>query len=390
MGSGAMRSTRFALAAVMALAVVTPSQAVDLAPLSPQPPDVPWPTETWPTAPLPPGTDTAAIDQAMAEAFETEEPAFGRTSATLVIQGGELVLERYGEGFDADRRVPSWSMAKSITQAIAGVAVLQGLVSIDDPMGNRRWPETDPRATVAWHQWLNMVDGQAFLEIGAVLPSRNDAGKMLFGEGRLDVAGYAADLPLEHDPGTTWNYNSAGINLITDALTERIAGTDASADERREAMRSWMQQGLLTPLGMESAMPEFDAAGTFVGSSFFYATPRDFARFGLLYLRDGIWDGTRILPEGWVDFARTPGPAGNMKGYGAGWWIGLGRPPIGEDADADGPVPSIFRASGRGGQAIVIVPEKDLVLVHLGNNEGGISNRALGEWMARVIDAFPG
>lgn len=372
----ASRTCSRAFAAILATAfAITPAAA--LTPLPSQPAEVSWPTATWPTGPVPARTDEAALDAALAEPFDDEPDGYRNTSAVILVQGGRIVRERYGGDFDVDTRMISWSLAKSFTQAFAGVAVAQDLIDIDQPMGNSRWTDDDPRAAIPWRQWLNMVDGQTFQEFGGLLPSQNDVGPMLFGAGRFDVGAFAAALPLENEPNTTWNYNSAGTNLIADALTDTVAGPDADAGERQAAMRAWMDDGLFEPLGMTSALPEFDPAGLFVGSSFIYATARDFARFGLLYMRGGVWEGARVLPEGWVDFARTPTPQADF--YGAGWWIGMpGGGPEG-----------VFRASGRGGQVILLVPEKDLIVVRLGNNEGGIDRRELWSWIGRVVDAFP-
>jgi CubicO group peptidase (beta-lactamase class C family) len=212
---------------------------------------------------------------------------------------------------------------------------------------------------------------------------------MLFGEGRLDAAGYAARLPLIHRPGEHWNYNSAGINLTTDALTRVIAPEARNPDARRSAMRAFMQRELFDRIGMASAEPQFDASGTFLGSAFVYATAQDFARFGLLYLRDGIWDGSRILADGWVDFARTPAPGSDANIYGAGFWVapadGKPRPPYSSAIVAPR---DTFQAQGYEGQVTVIVPSKDLVLVRLGHMpERGW--RTLSRWVADVVSLFP-
>ncbi len=387
MSRARLRSSLLGLAALL---VACP--AVALTPLPPQPPGVPWPTETWPTGPLPPGTDEGGLDDTVATAFSAEEQPYGWTRALVIVAGGRIVMERYADGFGPDMRLVSWSMAKSFTQAFVGIAVAEGRVDIDQPMGNPRWAADDPRSAITWRQWLNMVDGQRYEEVDARTPTEDDAARMLFGQGRLDIAAYAASLPLAHPPGTYWNYNSAGMILVCDALTAAAVGQQSSPNARRAAMLAWMRAGLFARIGMQSAQPEFDATGLFVGSSFVYATARDFARFGLLYLRDGVWEGRRLLPQGWVDFARTPGPAGNADVYGAGWWIdpatGEGRP---TKALIDtGPQRDAFRAEGSFGQMIMVVPSKDLVVVHLGNNvKGAEKSKALYAWMGRVARAFP-
>jgi CubicO group peptidase (beta-lactamase class C family) len=340
--------------------------------LPPQPAGVPFPTREWPTAPLPAGADAAAVERALA-ATAAVDPELGETRAVVVVHGGRIVAERYMHGYSASTRLVSWSMAKSITQALVGIAVRMGLVDIDKPMGNPRWAAGVARNAVTWRQWLQMVDGQDYHEIGVADPTRNDAARMLFGAGRRDVAAYAASLPQIHAAGTHWNYNTAGIELVDDALG-RVFAPNAGAAERRAKVADVLARELFAPLGMTSALPEFDAAGTFLGGSLVYATARDFARFGLLYLRDGVWDGRRILPAGWVDFARTRGPAPNGDQYGAGWWIG--------PADH-------FSAQGHEGQLITVVPSKDLVVVRLGHLDDRHGWPALTRWMQALVAAFP-
>jgi CubicO group peptidase (beta-lactamase class C family) len=358
-----------------------------LAPLPAQPAGVPWPGKAWPTGPIPPGA-AAAVERALA-ATAASDPLLGETRAVVIVQGGRLLAERYRPGFGPDTPLISWSMAKSITQALVGIAVRQGLVDPDKPMGNPRWGPGDPRGQVTWRQWLNMVDGQEYHEIGVISPARNDAARMLYGEGRLDVAGFAARLPQVHPVGTHWNYNSAGINLVADALGRAFAPGAAPA-ARRARVAEVLRQELFGPLGMTSAEPEFDAGGTFVGSALVYATARDFARFGLLYLRDGVWEGRRILPEGWVDFARTKNPAPDCDVYGAGWWIapaggpGLPLPGVALDGARD-----LFLAQGHEGQIIAVVPSRDLVVVRLGLLDDSKGWPALQSWLKALLQAFP-
>ncbi len=361
--------------------------STNLQALPPQPGGVPWPTTVWPTGPLPDGA-AAGLDRALA-LVGALDPKLGETRAVVVIHHGRLVAERYAPGFGPDTPLISWSMAKSVTQALLGIAVRKGLVDIDQPMGNPRWTASDPRAAIPWRTWINMTDGQEYREIGVVDPTLNDAATMLYGRGRRDVAGFAAALPLIHAPGTHWNYNSAGINLIADALTRTLA-PNASPAERRARMTRELRDELFAPIGMTSAQPEFDRTGLFLGSALVYATARDWARFGLLYLRDGVWEGRRILPEGWVDFARTKTPAANSDVYGAGFWVtpavGRGKPYVA--FAPDGPR-DLFLAQGHEGQVVVIVPSKDLVLVRLGLFNDFVGWGPLGEWAVGLINLFP-
>jgi CubicO group peptidase (beta-lactamase class C family) len=376
-----------ALMAALLLQAATGS-AAPLQPLPPQTADVPWPTAAWPEGPLPPAVQAPALD-ALLGVTNGKRPGLGETRAVVIVERGRLVAERYMPGYSAATRLLSWSMAKSITHALLGIAVRDGKVDPDKPMGNPRWAAGDARGAIPWRQWSNMIDGQDYHEIGVTDQSENDAARMLYGVGRLDVAEFAAGLPLVHPPGTHWNYNSAGVNLINDALA-RVYAPGGSPSERRARVHDVMVRELFAPLGMNSTEAEFDAAGTFVGGSFVYATARDYARFGLLYLRDGVWQGRRILPIGWVDFARTKTPAENCDVYGAGFWItpasGSGKPyhALAPDGPRD-----LFNAQGHEGQLIVIVPSKDLIVVRLGHLEGVDGWRALGEWVQKVVALFP-
>jgi CubicO group peptidase (beta-lactamase class C family) len=377
------------LLAAAILVFATPANAQQLYPLPPQPAGVAWPAADWETAPLPDDVDRAAYDLAVTEAFAGRHPLMGETRAVVIIQGGRLVFERYGDGYARDTRLNSWSMGKSITHALVGAAVLQGRVAIDAPMGNPAWRAGDRRASTTWRQWLQMVDGLDYRESAENVAEAGNA-RMLFGEGRHDVARWAASRPLLHDPGTTWNYTSAGTLLISDALTRTIVPDARDATDRRNRMRAWMNTSLFDRIGMRPVV-EFDPEGTFYGSSLFWATGRDYARFGYLYLRDGTWNGQRVLPEGWVDFARTPGPASNTDTYGAQFWLtptsGTGRPA--RSLIVDPSMTDAFSAQGHEGQIIVIVPSKDLVLVRLGHFDGGGEAwDALGDWAGRMIGAF--
>jgi CubicO group peptidase (beta-lactamase class C family) len=190
--------------------------------------------------------------------------------------------------------------------------------------------------------------------------------EMLFGSGAVDMAHYAASLPLAHPIDTVWNYASGTTNIISRAIGMVVGGG-------REGVSAFLAEELFGPIGMTSAEPRFDDAGTWVGSSYLYATARDFARFGELYLRDGVWDGRRILPEGWVDLARTPlsiDPE-DGDGYGNQWWI------TGDDLGT-------FAAFGYEGQTVMVVPALDVVLVRLGKTPS-THKPALRQWYRDVI-----
>jgi len=276
---------------------------------------------------------------------EGEVDRFGVTRALLVVHRGRLVVERYRDGVGADATQPSWSMAKSVLHAIVGLLGEDGLIELDAAAPVPSWRgEGDPRRAIALDHLLRMVDGLDFVEYDTAA-GRADVIEMLRDSRHADTAAFAESRALAHAPGTVFNYSS-GTSMIVSAIARRALGGS------RAAMETYMQERLLGPLGMTSAKARFDAAGTFLGSSYLFATPRDFARFGLLYLRDGVWDGRRVLPSGWVDHARrATGPSRGV--YGAHWWLDVGAP-------------GTFCAKGYQGQYTIVAPDRDLVVVRLG------------------------
>ena len=333
--------------------------------------DATWPTADWETAVLADDVDDAAVARALQQIADTP-PDFGTTLATIVIHRGRLVVEQYGAETDASTALISWSMAKSMTQAVVGMLVGDGLLDIDEPAPVPEFVGTD-KSAITVRQLLAMKSGLEFVE-DYVDDSVSHCLEMLFGAGKDDHAHYAASQRLQHPPGTVWNYSSGTTNIVS-----RLAGTIIGNGRPSEAsMREFLKTRLFGPLGMASAEPKFDAAGTFVGSSYVYATARDFARFGYLYLRDGVWDQQRLLPEGWVQYARTEMAVDEEPpnfGYGAHWWIWRDQP-------------GSVAAHGYEGQYMVVLPERDLVLVHLAKIPSAVSAPLFPKLNA-LIEAFP-
>lgn len=301
-------------------------------------------------SPVPPDV-SAVADRLFADAAP-----HGRSLALVVQRHGEVVFERYGTQPDTlfgpggpvgpDTTLISWSMAKSITQAAVGIAVGDGLLRVEAPAPVPSWRGTDKESITLLHL-LEMRSGLEFVE-DYVDDSVSHCLEMLYGAGTDDMAGYAAGLPLLHPPGSVWNYSSGTTNIVARVLGDAVGGS-------RELTEAFLHDRLFRPAGMSSAIPKFDTSGTFVGSSYVYATARDFARFGQLYLDDGVVDGERILPEGWCDLARAPishDDEGDF-GYGRHWWL---WPEF----------PGSMAAHGYEGQYTLVVPSHDLVVVHLG------------------------
>jgi CubicO group peptidase (beta-lactamase class C family) len=336
---------------------------------------VPWPTEEWPRAELDRRVDRAALEKRLDHAFAQPEPDdVERTHAVVIVQHGAIVAERYAHDAGPDDTFLSWSMAKSITSALVGILVRQGRLDISQPIPVQEWRPDDPRGRITIDQMLRMVDGLRFREAehlggGSVRyypAEESDVIPMLFGVGKPDVAGFAATLPYLEEPEVRWNYNSGGSNLLSRLVSETVGGG-------RDETLAFMKRELFDPLGMTSAAPRFDEAGHFMGSSHCYCSARDYARFGSLYLRDGVWDGVRILPEGWVDYSRTPSPQSEGL-YGAHFWVIPGS--LGT-----------FQCDGASGQRIVIVPKLDLVIVRLGETAPH-KVAAVVRYCKELVDAF--
>ena len=294
-----------------------------------------------------------ALEPVLARAFE--EPDSGhhrRTQAIVVMQHGRIVAERYAPGITSDTRLLGWSMTKSVMNALVGILVREGRVSLDAPVPVPEWQRPgDPRHAITMRHLLHMSSG---LRLNEVMNSlRSDVIRMLFASD--DMAGFVASRDLAAPPGSHWAYASGTSVMIARVIRNLFANDTAYVRFPREA--------LFDRIGMTSAVIETDAAGTFVGSSLMYATARDWARFGQLYLNDGAWNGERILPEGWVEFTRTSAPADIHRSYGAHFWLGV-------PSDAGSPAPALpdgaLQAAGHEGQYITIIPSHGAVIVRLG------------------------
>jgi len=204
---------------------------------------------------------------------------------------------------------------------------------------------------------------------------------MLFGTGRKDMGAFAANKLLEHPPGTHWSYASGTTNIVSRIIRDKVGGT-------AETYSAFMHNELFDVIGMKSAEGEYDDAGTFVGSSWLHATARDWARFGLLALRGGHWDGRQLLPEGWIDWSRTPLAHDEGGQYGAFFWLNVGNAEKSIPQRIPGGPKGVFMASGFRGQYVVMVPSKDLVIVRLGRTDHDHYADVF-HWIGRVISAFP-
>lgn len=280
----------------------------------------------------------------IAKALVDDHAYNGTPFAFVVLHEGKVVAERYREGLGAQTRLLSWSMAKSFTNALAGVMYGDGLVDVFAPTGIPEW-QGDERAAITLNDLMQMQSG---LQWNEDYGNRSDVNLMLHRE--KDMGLFAIDKPLEHKPGTFWYYSSGSTNIVMRYLRGKFASD--------KEFLTYYRERVFAPLGIRNAVFEPDMSGTPVGSSYLYITAREFASFGQLYLDDGVFQGRRILPEGWVEYSVTPASASN-DGYGAFFWLNKDKfwPDIPED---------MFNCQGHDGQEIFIIPSKDLVVVVLG------------------------
>lgn len=299
-----------------------------------------------------------ALDRAFAE---PSSPPFRRTRAVLVLKDGRIVAERYAEGFGIDTPILGFSATKSVISALAGILVRKGALTLDRPAPVAAWQGAgDPRHAITVDHLLRHTAGLAIgssleASLGAALEPVN---RMKFMES--DMAAYAENIELATPPGSAWNYNDGNF-IILSHLIRNAAGGHAS-----DVLR-FARQELFGPLGMRNVTLEFDASGNPEGSSQMLATARDWARFGMLYLNDGVVGGKRILPEGWVKHSALPTPNA-WVGYGAGFWTNLGDSFGANYRIEHGWPRDAFFAKGTIGQYVIIVPSERLVIVRLGRS----------------------
>ena len=292
------------------------------------------------------------------------------TLAQLVLHKGEVVSEFYGPEVTAQTTLISWSMAKSMTHALVGIAQMDGLLHVENSNLFPEWAN-DERRNITLQQLLEMRSGLSWVE-DYVDDDVSDVIDMLFGSGKDDNAGYAIAQPLAVVPGAEWVYSSGTTNIVT-RLLGNVLGDSAGSHAN---MEHFMRTRLFDAIGMR-AEPKFDPAGTFIGSSYVYATAREFAKFGQLYLQDGMHNGKKVLPEGWVEHARAQHvfDSDTGLGYGAHWWTLPGER-------------NSLVASGYEGQYIMVIPDRDLVVVRLGKTVAALRSAVVAE-LREVIEQFP-
>jgi CubicO group peptidase (beta-lactamase class C family) len=289
----------------------------------------------------------AAIDYAFTE---TSIPPTRRTRAVVVVHKKQIIAERYARGFNKDTPLLGYDLTGSVINALTGIRIEQGKLSLDEAAPVPEWKESeDPRSAITLDNLLRMSSG---LEEETLA----DIKFMLYGSG--NTAAYSAKRKLMFAPGEKWSYSFGSTNIVSRIIKDTFSG-----DLR--AYFDFPRQALFQKIGATSAIIEPDESGTFIGSTFMYATARDWSRLGLLYLQDGVWEGERVLPEGWIKYSITPSQSNRLGNYGSHFWInGISK------VDGTRKWPSLpsdaFFALGQKGQSITIIPSRDLVVVRLG------------------------
>ncbi|HRZ97334.1 MAG TPA: serine hydrolase [Paludibacter sp.] len=305
-------------------------------------------TVAWPAGDLikdtiPKDINVAKLNEVLTRSF-SDEPGSKGTFAVAVAYKNQLISEKYREGFSSKNLFLSWSMAKSFTNALIGILVKKGRIDINKPIDIGAW-QKDKRSEITWADLMHMNSG---LEWNENYGNLSDVTVML--HKTADMAQFTYEKPLIHQRDSFWQYSSGSTNIASWLIRQEIANErDYYAFPRRE---------LFNPIGMRSAIWETDASGNFVGSSYIYATMRDYVRFGLLYLNDGKWLGNQLLPEGWVDFSVQPANGSDGK-YGAFFWLN-------QSGDYPDVPRDMFMCRGHDGQYIYIIPSLKLVVVRTG------------------------
>ncbi len=293
--------------------------------------------------------DQEKLDLAFQLAFDKEDEFLKKTRALLVFYRDTLVREKYAEGFDKHTRILGWSMNKSIAHALIGILVKNGKLKLTDTNLFEEW-DGDERSKISVNDLLQMSSG---LDWDEDYSTKSDATNLLFGE--FDCSDFAIAQPLEAPPGTFWEYSSGTTNILSKLIRNQF--------NNDEQYLKFPYDSLFNRLGMSSIILDTDQSGNYILSSYGYATPRDWAKFGLLYLNNGMWQGQEILSQDWIQHASTPAINSINKIYGAHFWLNAG----GEYQD----VPlDMYSCNGYQGQFIYIIPSKELVVVRMGLSEG--------------------
>lgn len=331
-----------------------------------------------------PGANPTALAHAIDALFDAE--TMGETRALLVMHDASISAERYGEGFGPDTPQLGWSLSKTVTGLMIGMMVADGALALDAPAPVARWLRPgDPRGAITLRHLLQMRSGLRHRETAE--PTReSDAVRMLFRDGRDDMAHYAETQPLDHEAGASFAYSTAETQILADIATRSLTDSPDPA-ARQAAMQGWLESRLVEPLGMDSLAAEYDAGGTLIGGAMIHASARDWAKIGELIRRGGMAGGVQIVPRGWIGFMQGPNPVD--RAFGAHLWRNRdreqGRDPV--LFGGQGPADAVA-ALGHRGQFVVVVPSKGLTIVRLGHSSQA-QQTAINDGLLALVSLFP-
>ena len=312
-----------------------------------------------------PGVARETLARAVDSLFA--DPAMAETRAVLVLHQGRTVAERYAPGYHENTRFVSWSMAKTVTAVMIGQLIADGRLRLDESVPIPAWQRPgDPHGEITLRQLLQMRSGLRHTEAGDPV-YQSDEVRMLFLDGRDNMAAYAEAQPLEAEPGAKWEYSSATTVILAD-LAARVLTTSNDPAERRRAVGDYLRTRLFEPLGMKSAVPEFDTAGPLSGGSLIHASARDWAKFGEFLRQSGAVKGAQLIPRAWIEFMTSPNP--RFTGYGAQTW--LNRASEGRSEPFPGAPASAFSMNGHLGQWVLVSPAQSLTVVRLGKTQDNL------------------
>ncbi|MBC8185373.1 serine hydrolase [candidate division KSB1 bacterium] len=306
---------------------------------------------------LPTNVNKQKLDEAIECAFlETDSGRLKRTRAIVAVLDGRIIGEKYGQGFSKDVPLLGWSMTKSVTNALVGILVKQNKLALNQKGLFSQWNNSgDQRNDITLNNMMQMSSGLEFGEKYNDLYA--DVVVMLYKE--KSASDFAKNKPLLHNPGTYWSYTSGTTNMIQKIIRNTFEGDD-------QAYWEFPHKALFNRIGMKSAIIETDASGTFIGSSYMYATARDWARYGLFLLQDGVWEEDRILPEGWVNYSTTPVENAPNGKYGAQFWLNPATLPNYNKELSEKLPQDLYFMWGHESQFVTIIPSRNLVVVRLG------------------------
>jgi CubicO group peptidase (beta-lactamase class C family) len=330
-----------------------------------------------------PGTDREKLAEAV-EALFTRE-GIGETRAVIVMHAGEIAAERYGEGYGPETRFVGWSMSKTVTGVLVGMMVADGRLRLDDSPPIPRWQRAgDPRGEITLRQLLQMRSGLRHEEKAEPVYTSPEV-RMMFLDGRDDMAGWAEAQPLESEPGSAFDYSTPATMILSD-VAARVLAPNGGAAERQAAMADYLRARLAGPLGMDSLVAEYDRAGTMMGGSMVWASAPDWARFGEFLRHKGSVAGAQIVPRGWIEFMTTPSP--HAPDYGALLWLNRKSGGEREVLFPDQGPANLFAAVGHLGQYVLVSPDQKLVVVRLGKTDD-VDRPALVDALAEIVALYP-